>query len=107
MCGMQRGQTSFAPGVDGKVKTLYSEPHSAARDVGPGLSSTEAQIVKPSNVIRTHRPEKGPGAFVHAALGFASMGSGVHTSTQGFFVPASYCWLDRAEDQVHPGEGSA
>jgi hypothetical protein len=49
----------------------------------------------------------GLGAFVRAALGFASMGHGVHVSAQGSFVPAGYCWLDRAEDQVHPGEGSA
>jgi hypothetical protein len=62
--------------------------------------------VKPGNV-RTHRPEQGLGAFVHAALGLASMGYGMHASAQGSFVPARSCWLDRAEDQVHPGEGSA
>jgi hypothetical protein len=67
--------------------------------------------VKPGNVITTHRPEQGLGAFVRAALGLASMGGGMHASDQGSFVPAGYCpesgWLDRAEDKVHPGEGSA
>lgn len=67
--------------------------------------------MKPGNVTSTHRPEPGQGAFVRAALGLASMGGGVHFSAQGPFVPAGYCpelgWLDRAEDQVHPGEGSA
>ena len=75
--------------------------------LGPRLFFTEAQTVKPGNVIRTHRPEQGLGAFVRAALGLASTGQGMHVSAQGSFVPASYCWLDRAEDQVHPGEGSA
>ena len=75
--------------------------------LGPRLFFTEAQTVKPGNVIRTHRPEQGLGAFVRAALGLASMGHGVHVSAQGAFVPAGYCWLERAEDQVHPGEGSA
>jgi hypothetical protein len=67
--------------------------------------------VKPGNVIRTHRPAQGLGAFVRAALGLASMAhstmNGMHVSTPGSFVPAGYCWLDRAELQVHPGEGSA
>lgn len=67
--------------------------------------------MKPGNVIRTHRPEQGLGAFVRAALGLASLGHGMHVGAQGSFVPASYClalgWLDQAEDQVHPGEGSA
>jgi hypothetical protein len=72
---------------------------------------TEAQTVKPGNVVRTHRPEQGLGAFVRAALGLASMGDGMHLSTQGSFDPAGYCpqlgWLNRAEDQGHPGEGHA
>ena len=59
--------------------------------------------MKPGNVIRTHRPEQGLGAFVCAALGFASMGYGMHVHAQGLFAPVSLCWLDRAEDQVHPG----
>ncbi len=63
--------------------------------------------MRPGNVIRTHRPELGLGAFVRAAVGLASMGHGVQVSAQGSFFPAGYCWLDRAEDQVHPGEGSA
>jgi len=63
--------------------------------------------VKPGNVIRTHRPEHGLGAFVRAALGFASTGHGMNVSAQCAFVLAGYCWLDRAEGQVHPGEGSA
>jgi hypothetical protein len=63
--------------------------------------------VNPGNGIRTHRPEQALGAFVRAASGLASMGHGMHVSAQGSFVPAGYGWLDRAEDQVHPGEGTA
>jgi hypothetical protein len=50
---------------------------------------------------------QGLGAFVRAGLGLASMGHGQHASAQTSFLPAAYCCLDRAEDQVHPGEGSA
>jgi hypothetical protein len=44
-------------------------------------------------------------AFVCAAEAMESFGgctSALHPS-----LPASYQWLDRNEDQVHPGEGSA
>ena len=63
--------------------------------------------MNPGNVIKTHRPVQGLGAFVRAALGLASNGYGMHTNIRGSFAPASLCWLDRAEDRVHPGEGSA
>lgn len=67
--------------------------------------------MKPGHVIRTHRPEQGLGAFVRAALGLASTGFGMRFGTQGSFAPAGYVpelgLLDRAEGQVHPGEGSA
>lgn len=97
-----------AGGVDGLIKTLYSPLHFESPDpFGPRHFSTEAQTVKPGSVIRTHRPEQGLGAFVRAASGLASMGRGMHVSAQGPFVPAGHGWLDRAEDQVHPGEGSA
>ena len=67
--------------------------------------------MKPGNVIRTHRSAQGLGAVVRAALGLVSTGHGMHVNAQGSFVQAGYCpelgWLERAEDQVHPGEGSA
>ena len=63
--------------------------------------------MKPANAIRTHRPEQGLVAFVRAAAGLASVRRGMHIGTPGFFGSASLCWLERAEDQVHPGEGSA
>lgn len=54
---------------------------------------------------------QGLGAFVRVAAGLALMAHGSHASAKGSFVPTSYClalgWLDRSEDQVHPGEGSA
>ncbi len=50
---------------------------------------------------------QGLGAFVRAAAGLGLPASGLHASTEGTFAPASLCWLDRAEDQMHPGEGSA
>jgi hypothetical protein len=46
----------------------------------------------------------GLGAFVRAA---AVKPQGTHAANPGLFVPASYRWLDRAEDLGHPGEGSA
>jgi hypothetical protein len=63
--------------------------------------------VKPGNVISTHRPEQGLGAFVRVAGELASTVSGMHVSTQGSFVAAGDCGLNQAEDQVHPGEGHA
>ncbi len=62
--------------------------------------------MKPGNVISTHRPEQGLGAFVRVAAELASTASGMHVSTQGSFV-AGDCGLNQAEDQVHPGEGHA
>ena len=98
---------TFSQGVDARVKTLYSAPHSRARPLGLLDFSYEAQIVKSADTIRTRRPEQGLGAFARVASGLASMGHGKHTSTERSFGPAGLCWLDRAENQVHPGEGSA
>jgi hypothetical protein len=44
-------------------------------------------------------------AFVCAAAAMESFGG--CTSALHLSLPASYQWLDRNEDQVHPGEGSA
>ncbi len=67
--------------------------------------------MKARNVINTRRPMQGLGAFVRVAAGLTSVADRSHGCAQGSFVPASLClalgWLDRAEDQVHPGEGSA
>jgi hypothetical protein len=48
---------------------------------------------------------KGLVAFVRAAAAMQSFGG--CTSALHLTLPASYQWLDRNEDQVHPGEGSA
>ena len=60
--------------------------------------------MKSSHVIRTNRPLKGLVAFMRAA---AMKAIGGCASTLHLGIPASYQWLDRNEDQVHPGEGSA
>jgi hypothetical protein len=44
-------------------------------------------------------------AFVCAAAAMKSFGGG--TSALYLSLPASHQWLDRNEDQMHPGEGSA
>ncbi len=60
--------------------------------------------MKSSNVVRTNRPMKGLVAFERAAAmkSFGSCDGAMHLG-----VPTSHQWLDRNEDQVHPGEGSA
>jgi hypothetical protein len=63
--------------------------------------------VKPGNVMNTYRPEQGLGAFVRVAMGLASMGHGMQLSAQGLFASTGRCWLERADGQVHPGEGRA
>jgi hypothetical protein len=60
--------------------------------------------VKSRNVVRTTRPMKGLVAFVHATTMKSFVGC---TSASHPGLPASYRQLDRNEDQVHPGEGSA
>jgi hypothetical protein len=60
--------------------------------------------VKSAHIVTANRPMKGLVAFVCAAT-MQSVGgcaSALHLT-----LPASYQWLDRNEDQVHPGEGSA
>lgn len=69
--------------------------------------STKVPIVNPGNVIRTYRPAQGLGTFVRAASGRALVGAGEHIGTRGSVAPASLCGRERAQDQVHPGEGSA
>lgn len=95
-------------GVDGTVNTIYSAPPLLTEH---NLSS-KSSIVKSRHVIRTSRPMKGLVAFVRAA----AMGlSGACDATLHQVYPMS-CrfdqslggWqLDRNEDRMHPGEGSA
>ena len=56
------------------------------------------------HVVATHRPILDLVAFVRTA---ALKPQGKCAANLGSFVPASYRWLDRAEVQMHPGEGSA
>ncbi len=60
--------------------------------------------MKSAQFVMANRPIHGLVAFVRAAA-MKSLGgcpSALHLS-----LPASHQWLDRNEDQVHPGEGSA
>ena len=64
--------------------------------------------MKSAPIVTANRPMKGLVAFVPAfPMTAAAMQSfGGRTSALHPTVPASY-QLDRDEDQVHPGEGSA
>ena len=65
-------------------------------------------IVKTAHVVTANRPMKGLVAFVPAFPMTAAMKSlGGCASALHLSLPASYQQLDRDEDQVHPGEGSA
>lgn len=61
--------------------------------------------MKSAHIVTANRPMKGLVAFVRAAAAMQSFGG--CTSALHLTLPASYQWLDRNEDQVHPGEGSA
>jgi hypothetical protein len=66
--------------------------------------------VRTANVIRTHRPVQGSGAFVRVAIGMTSMGGCTdanaqyprHAARRGFTSGL----LERAENPMNPGEGS-
>ena len=60
--------------------------------------------MKAAHTIRTNRPKTGLVAFVRVAAmkSFGGFASALHLG-----VPAGYQPLDRSEDQMHPGEGSA
>ena len=60
--------------------------------------------MKSRHVFRTNRPTKGLVAFVRAAA-MGSLGACDAALHQAF--PTSHWQLDRNEDSVHPGEGSA
>jgi len=64
----------------------------------------ESVIVKSAYVVTANRPMNGLVAFVRAAAmkSIGGCASALHPS-----LPTSYQRLDRNEDQVHPGEGSA
>jgi hypothetical protein len=97
---MRRAQTTLSQGVDGVVKTIYSPP--------PLLIEQHffsgRLIVKSAHIVTANRPMKGLVAFVRAAATMKSFGG--CANAQHPTLPASY-QLDRDEDQVHPGEGSA
>ena len=61
--------------------------------------------MKAAHIVTANRPMKGLVAFVRSAAAMKSFGG--CTSALHLTLPASYQWLDRNEDQVHPGEGSA
>ena len=69
---------------------------------------SDSFIVKSAHVITANRPMKGLVAFVPlfpiaaAMKSFGGCTSALHSS-----LPASYQQLDRNEDSMHPGEGSA
>jgi hypothetical protein len=64
--------------------------------------------VKTARIVTANRPVHGLVAFVPAVSMTAAMKSfGGCTNALHLSLPASYQWLDRNEDQVHPGEGSA
>ena len=64
--------------------------------------------MKSAHIVTDNRPMKGLVAFVCVFPMTAAMQSfGGCTSALHLTLPASYQWLDRNEDQVHPGEGSA
>ena len=60
--------------------------------------------MKAAHIVTTNRPVKGLVAFVRATAAMKSFGG--CTSALHLTLPASH-QLDRDEDQVHPGEGSA
>jgi len=63
--------------------------------------------VKSAHIVTANRPMKGLVSFVRAfPMPAAMLSSGGCANAQHVTVPASY-QLDRDEDQVHPGEGSA
>ena len=64
--------------------------------------------MKFGHIVTSNRPMQGLVAFVPASSMTAAMKSfGGCTSALHLNLPASYQWLDRNEDQVDPGEGSA
>jgi hypothetical protein len=65
-------------------------------------------IVKSRYVARTTRPKKGLDAFAPRLAMTAAMGSlGACGAALHPAFPTSWHQLDRNEDRVHPGEGSA
>ena len=97
---MRRAQTTLSQGVDGVVKTIYSPPPLLIEH----HSFSGRPIVKSAPIVTANRPMKRLVAFVHAAAAMKSFGG--CANAQHPTLPASY-QLDRDEDQVHPGEGSA
>jgi len=100
---MQRVQTTLSQGVDDVVKTIYSPlPLLIEHHFFEGRL-----IVKSAHIVTANRPMKGLVRFVRAFPMTAAMQSfGGCANAQHPTLPASY-QLDRDEDQVHPGEGSA
>jgi hypothetical protein len=105
---MQRVQTSLSQGLDGEVNTIYSPPPLLIKH----NFSSKSSIVKSRHVIRTNRPMKGLVAFVRAtAMGLQgacdASSQHVHPMSCRFDQSFGGWQLDRNEDRMHPGEGSA
>ena len=92
-------RTTLSQGVDDEVKTIYSPPPLLIEH----HSFSGRPIVKSAPIVTANRPMKGLVAFVRTAAmkSFGGCTSALHLSQ-----PSGY-QLDRDEDQVHPGEGSA
>ena len=60
--------------------------------------------MKTARIVTANRPVHGLVAFVRAA---AMKSFGGCTGAQHPGLPASYQWLERNDDPMHPGEGSA
>jgi hypothetical protein len=94
----------LSQGVDGVVKTIYSPPPLLIEH----HFSSGRLIVKSAHIVTANQPMKGLVAFVPAFPMTTSMKSfGDCTSALHPSLPASHQWLDRHEDRMHPGEGSA
>ncbi|WP_372526399.1 hypothetical protein [Piscinibacter sp.] len=64
--------------------------------------------MKSAHIVRSTRPMQGLVAFVPVSSMKAAMKSFVGcANAQHLGVPAGYRQLDRNENPVHPGEGSA
>jgi hypothetical protein len=64
--------------------------------------------VKSCNAVRTNRPMKGLVAFARAAAmgSLGTCGAALHPAYPAI-QPFAFGQLDRSEDRMHPGEGSA
>jgi hypothetical protein len=94
---------TLSQGLDGKVKTIYSPLPCAHR-----ATFFESFIVKSAHLITSNQPEMGGFAFVPGLPMTASMKPWAgRTNALHLGLPTSFRGLDRHEDPMPPGEGSA